>query len=305
MAVNGEHVPEPSTDRGYLVIGREWKGGDVVELNLPMPVQRIAANPHVQADNGLLAIQRGPLVYCLEACDQTEPLVNLVLPRGAELKAEKVNDLLGGVVVVKGLAETAPDQDWTNALYQAVTTSTLVPVTAIPYYAWDNRKPGPMKVWLPQTPRAPALGGLETQARVSMSYVSGNCQPRGINDGLEPKSSGEQPAALCHWWPHRGRDEWVQYTWKKPVTLKSARVYWFDDTGRGACRLPTSWRIEYRDSADWKPVAASTEYPIKQDGWCWVTFTPVTTTALRLAVKLQDRWAAGVHEWKVEELDDD
>ena len=58
-----------------------------------------------------------------------------------------------------------------------------------------------------------------------MSYVSGNSQPWGINDGLETKSGGEQPAALCHWWPHRGRDEWVQYTWKKPVTLKSARVY--------------------------------------------------------------------------------
>jgi uncharacterized protein len=68
-----------------------------------------------------------------------------------------------------------------------------VEITAIPYYAWDNRKPGPMKVWLPQTPRTPALGGLETQAKVSMSYVSGNSQPWGINDGLEPKSSGEQP----------------------------------------------------------------------------------------------------------------
>ena len=153
-----------------------------------------------------------------------------------------------------------------------------------------------MKVWLPQTPRTPALGGLETQAKVSMAYVSGNSQPWGINDGLEPKSSGEQPAVLCHWWPHQGRDEWVQYTWEKPVTLKSARVYWFDDTGRGACRLPASWRIEYREGEAWKPVAASIEYPVKKDAWCEVSFTPVTTTALRLAVKLQEQWAAGVHE---------
>jgi uncharacterized protein len=162
-----------------------------------------------------------------------------------------------------------------------------------------------MKVWLPQTPRTPALGGLETQPKVGLSYVSGNSQPWGINDGLEPKSSGDQPAALCHWWPHQGRDEWVQYTWKMPVTLKSARVYWFDDTGRGACRLPASWRIEYREGEDWKPIAASTEYPVKKDAWCEVSCTPVTTTALRLAVKLQEQWAAGVHEWKVEELDED
>ncbi len=300
VAVNGRNVSEPTTDRGYIVVGREWKGGDVVELNLPMPVQKIAANPNVQADAGRLAIQRGPLVYCLEACDQAEPLANLVLPRGAELKAEKAKDLLGGVVVVKGCAETAPEQDWTNALYQAIPPSSRVPITAIPYYAWDNRKPGPMKVWLPQTPPAPAVGGLETHAKVSMSYVSGNCQPWGINDGLEPKNSGEQPSALCHWWPHQGREEWVQYTWKQPVTLKSARVYWFDDTGRGACRLPASWKVEYRDGEIWKPVAAATDYPVKQDGWCAVSFTPVTTTALRLAVQLQKEWAAGVHEWKVE-----
>jgi uncharacterized protein len=305
VAVNGENVSEPTTDRGYIVVGREWKGGGVVELNLPMPVQRIAANPNVQADAGRLAIQRGPLVYCLEACDQSVPLSALFLPQNAELRAHLRADLLGRVVVVVGLAATAPELEWSKVLYQPVPAFTPVEITAIPYYAWDNRKPGPMKVWLPQTPRTPALGGLETQAKVSMSYVSGNSQPGGINDGLEPRSSGERPAALCHWWPHQGRDEWVQYTWKKPVTPKSARVYWFDDTGRGACRLPASWRIEYRDGEDWKPVAASTDYPVKKDGWCEVSFTPVTTTALRLAVKLQKQWAEGVHEWKVEEVDED
>jgi hypothetical protein len=69
--------------------------------------------------------------------------------------------------------------------------------------------------------------------------------------------------------------------------------------------LPAAWVIEYRDGARWKPVAASTEYPIKKDGWCEVNFAPVTTPGLRLAVKLQERWAAGIHEWKVEEVDED
>jgi hypothetical protein len=288
-----------------MVVTREWKGGDYVELMMPMPVQRIAANPNVQANLGQLAIQRGPLVYCLEACDQNESLANLVLPRGAELRAEMANDLLGRVVVLKGFAETDPEPDWSRTLYQGISPSTRVPITAIPYFAWDNRQPGAMKVWLPETPRTPARGGIETKAKVSMSFVSRNCQPWGINDGLEPARSGEHPAALCHWWPHRGRDEWVQYTWNKPVTLKSAKVYWFDDTGRGGCRLPSSWSIDYQDGADWKPVVSSSEYPIKKDGWCEAKFTPVTTTAMRLSVKLQDRWAAGVHEWKVEELDED
>jgi hypothetical protein len=51
-----------------------------------------------------------------------------------------------------------------------------------------------------------------------MSFANDNCQPGGINDGIEPKSSGDQPTALCHWWPHKGTDEWVQYTWSEVVT---------------------------------------------------------------------------------------
>lgn len=304
-SVAGKPVSSPTIERGYIVLNREWKSGDVVELNLPMPVQRMAANPNVKDDHGLLALQRGPLVYCLEACDQGEALDSLYLPRSAELQAEKRSDLLGGVVVVKGTAESASEQDWSGKLYQAVTTSTQVPITAIPYYAWDNRKAGAMKVWIPTAPRTPTVGGLETQAKVTMSFVNGNCQPWGVNDGLEPKNSGEQPSALCHWWPHSGTAEWVQYTWKSPVSVKGSRVYWFDDTGRGACRLPASWQLQYRDGETWKPVEPSGKYLVTKDGWNEMAFTPVKTTALRLSVQLPKGWAAGVHEWKVEEADDD
>lgn len=305
VSVNGQALTQPTIDRGYFGLSREWKDGDIVELNLPMPVQRIAANPNVKDDQGLLAIQRGPLVYCLEACDQAQALDALYLPPNAELTAELRSDLLGGIVVVKGIAETAAEQEWSGKLYQAVPPSQQVPVTAIPYYAWDNRKAGPMKVWIAVAPRTPGAGGLETHAKVSMSFVSGNCQPWGVNDGLEPSSSGEQPAALCHWWPHSGTAEWVQYAWKTPVTVKGSRVYWFDDTGRGACRFPASWQIQYRVGDSWKPLAASASYPVVKNGWSEVTFDPVKTNALRLAVQLRKGWAAGVHEWKVEEAEDD
>jgi hypothetical protein len=165
--------------------------------------------------------------------------------------------------------------------------------------ASDNREAGAMEVWLPTVPPAPVVGGLEIRAEVSVSFQTANCQPWGINDGLEPKSSGEQPAALCHWWPHQGSEEWAQYTWKKPVTVAGVKVYWFDDTGRGACRLPVSWQILYHDGRGWKPVEAVGDYPIALDRWCEVAFAPVQTTALRLVARLQPDWAAGVHEWKV------
>src|SRR5262249_43338033 len=104
---------------------------------------------------------------------------------------------------------------------------------------------------------------------------------------------------------HSGSSEWVQYTWKSPIALKGSKVYWFDDTGRGACRLPASWQIQYLDEGNWKPVAPAGKYPIIKDGWSEVEFAPVQTTSLRLAVQLQKAWAAGVHEWKVEESEDD
>lgn len=305
VAVNGQRVANPTVERGYAVLARTWRNGDTVELNLPMPVQRIAAHPRVKADHGLLAIQRGPIVYCIEACDQPAPLASLFLPADAELRAEKANDLLGGVVLIKGEARLAPELDWNRKLYQPAGLARRVPLTAIPYYAWDNRQPGEMKVWLSVCPPAPASGGPEARAQVSVSFAHTNSQPPGIRDGVEPQSSGEQPAALCHWWPHKGGEEWAQYTWRKPVTIGGARVYWFDDTGRGGCRLPAGWHIAFLDGERWQPVKAAGEYPIAKDRWCQINFQPVTTTALRLIVTQPKDWSCGVHEWRLLEAEDE
>jgi len=152
--VNGRKDDLAHVERGYLVLERIWSNGDQVDLKLPMPVQRITANPKVKADLGQLALQRGPLVYCFEACDQTEPLSSLYLPPTLALKAEKQARLLGGVVTLKGTIDIAPGVFAGDLLYQPAPALWRATVTAIPYYAWDNRQPGPMKVWLPMTPPA-------------------------------------------------------------------------------------------------------------------------------------------------------
>jgi DUF1680 family protein len=299
VRVNGEAVAKPERENGYLVLRRTWRTGDTVDLRLPMPVQRVVANPQVKEDAGRVAVQRGPLVYCMEQCDQKAPVSSISLPASSELKPVRQPDLPNGVLALTGTGVMAPETDWSHALYRPVPQPRRVPVTLIPYYAWDNRAPGAMEVWIPTAPPTPRAGGLETSASVTLSFTSGNCRPQGINDSIEPKSSGEQPAALCHWWPHRGGEEWAQYDWKKPLTISGAKVYWFDDTGRGACRLPSAWQILYRDGGEWKPVQGVSSYPVALDRWCEVSFAPVTTTALRLVVRMQPEWAAGVHEWKI------
>jgi len=205
--------------------------------------------------------------------------------------------------LLRGSSWAVGEQEWDGKLYQPAIAPHRVGMTAIPYFAWDNRKPGAMKVWLPVAPPLPRPGGLEVRAAVSVSFASSNSQPEGINDGVEPKNSGEQPAALCHWWPHKGTTEWAQYTWKKPVSLSGARVYWFDDTGRGSCRMPIEWHVEYLDGEVWKPVQAAGPYAVAKDRWCEVAFATVKTPSLRLVVTMQKDWAAGVHEWEVLEAD--
>ena len=91
----------------------------------------------------------------------------------------------------------------------------------------------------------------------------------------------------------------MQYTWPTPQTVSESKVYWFDDTGRGECRYPDATHVEYLDGTVWKAVDATSPYEIKGDRWCDTSFKPVTTTALRLVLKVKDGWAAGVRQWQV------
>ena len=106
----------------------------------------------VAANAGVVAIQRGPVVYCLEAVDNPVPLHRIVVPTDTEFAVKFEPDLLGGVVTVSAEAFAVDDGDWEGTLYRAKsdTAEKRVPVTikAIPYYAWDHREPGEMRVWL-------------------------------------------------------------------------------------------------------------------------------------------------------------
>jgi DUF1680 family protein len=150
MAVNGKRVGlEAVTKKGYAHLKREWRSGDRIELELPMPVERVHADPRVRQDAGRVALQRGPVVYCLEETDNGADLNALVLPPDARLRAIHKRDLLGGVTVIRGRAKRELPNDRGNGLYADARPATKsVPVTAVPYYAWCNREPGEMLVWV-------------------------------------------------------------------------------------------------------------------------------------------------------------
>jgi DUF1680 family protein len=146
--VNGKALEKVEIAHGYATVQRRWKAGDVVQLSLDMPVQRVHANPNVEADRDRVALMRGPLVYCFEGADNGSAVQNLVIPPAAALAAEYRSNVLGGVTVLIANA-TARFEDGAHHVAEAPFT-----VTAIPYYANANRGTSPMQVWMPETASA-------------------------------------------------------------------------------------------------------------------------------------------------------
>ena len=124
LRVNGA-IADAAFERGFAVVRRTWTAGDVVELQLPMPIRRVVAHPSVEADAGRVAIERGPLVYCAEGADNDGKALDLVLSDDVALEPRRRPDLLGGVVTIAGGG-----------------------LELVPYYAWSHRGVGEMAVWL-------------------------------------------------------------------------------------------------------------------------------------------------------------
>ena len=117
-------------EQGYVSITREWRPGDTVELDLPMRVQPVHGNAQIASTAGQVAFERGPVVYCFEGVDQ--PIAGLTLAAPIQASTQVEPKLLGGVTKLK------------------IKAASGVALTAIPYYAWDNRGLTPMTVWLPE-----------------------------------------------------------------------------------------------------------------------------------------------------------
>jgi hypothetical protein len=153
-SVNGKSAGA-AAGGGHLAIRRRWSPGDEVSLSLGMRAEWLAAHPHIEADAGRLALRRGPLVYAVEQADNPglDPWCFSADP-SRELTAEHAPDLFGGVTVLRGEADAVPADAWSHSLYmpEGRLASHRRPArfAAIPYYAWANREPGPMQVWLPR-----------------------------------------------------------------------------------------------------------------------------------------------------------
>jgi DUF1680 family protein len=149
--VNGKAADVKTSAGSYAAVSRIWKAGDVVKLVLPMEARLIEANPLVEENRNQVAVQRGPVVYCLESKDfEGKNIFNAVIPAAIELKATSTT--IGGaqVMSLEGEARLLEHRDWSSNLYQPIAKKNIMtPIKLVPYFAWGNRGHSEMSVWLP------------------------------------------------------------------------------------------------------------------------------------------------------------
>jgi DUF1680 family protein len=301
-----DKIIDVKQENGYMVIGRKWEPGDRVKLALPMRTRMVLSNDLVAENRGMVALQRGPLVYCAEATDNNGDVFGLLVPGDATFKAEYRSDLMGGIVQLAGEVSRV-----SRSGENIVTEKTGM--IAVPYYSWAHRGPGEMSVWLAAeesravTEPAVTIASTSTvtsscgEGSIEDNYPGGNVPdiatrfyPRSqsgsagfkaLYDQIPPVNSFDGSSTYLALRPQLGNEAWVQYDFSVPETVQSVDVYWKDD--KQYCQVPESWRLLYHSGAEWVPVENLSDYGVEKDRFNTLTFKPVTTDALRLEIVLQ------------------
>lgn len=328
VTVNGSDLAIPAGPGSYVLIDRMWTGGDKLTLKLPMrvTVTRWAKNKNCAS------VARGPLEYSLKigekivrmggtdkwpaveihpttpwnyglVLDEDRPSASFtvrqkpgplaeqpfawnVAPIELEAKAKKIP---AWKLDHKGLAGTLRESPAKSE--EPIETVTLIPMgcARLRIASFPVIGGGPNAQEWPEPP----------PARHTASHCNESDSIDAVSDGLLPKDSNDHSIPRFTWWPNRGSEEWMTYDLEKPRKVSAVEVYWFDDTGVGQCRVPKSWRVEWLDGAQWKPVEAAGPCGVEKDKFNRVALAPVTTKQLRLVVRLQPEFSAGILEWRV------
>ncbi len=314
----------------YIVVRKKWEQGDTVVLSLPMEI-RIRT---WKANKNSVSVDRGPLTFSLKIGEKyvrsggtdkwpaweifpTSPWnYGLVLKAGDPgasfevikrgypaddmpftHKGAPLELLATGRRIpqwrLDHLGLVGPLQESPVFSDQPEERITLIPMGAarLRISAFPVIGTGPeAHKWRP--PPSPAY-----RVRASHCFESDTVQA--VADGLEPRNSNDHSIPRFTWWDHRGTKEWIQAEFESPRKVSRVSVYWFDDTGRGFCRVPASWRLFYRTRGKWVPVPDPSGFETARDRYNTTTFSPVVTDALRIEVILQEGYSGGILEWKI------
>ncbi|WP_163713708.1 glycoside hydrolase family 127 protein [Mangrovibacterium lignilyticum] len=295
VKVNDETVESELKD-GYFTIGRSWKKGDKVSIHFDMEPRTVKAHPLVEADQGKISIERGPVVYCAEWPDNDFSVLNAIVPQKPKFKVESKPDLLYGLNMISTDVQLL---SYNEAGKIEVKDAEL---HMIPYYAWAHRGSGEMAVWLANeisASRPVQQPTIASESKIDASHLVKAISS--INDGLVPKDENDRTVPYYHWWPKEGTTEWISYEFEEEKTVSSSTVYWYDDAPWGGCRIPEWYKVYYKDTTgEWVAVENTSDYIVKKGIANELSFKPVKTTAIKLEIKLPEKYATGIFEWSLD-----
>ncbi|MFS4418012.1 beta-L-arabinofuranosidase domain-containing protein [Maribacter sp. 2307ULW6-5] len=292
--VNGEEVSY-DMEKGFAVVERKWAVNDHVRIEFPFEVRTITAHPNIKENQGKVALQAGPMVYCIEGFDMPNGATNHIMVNPAQdFSMTYQKDLLNGVLTVNGKADF---------LYRTATGTIEkqeVGFSAIPYFAWANRGASDMEVWLPTKESAAtpmAYPKATYGAMVSASKKQRLKNLYAVNDSYIPSKENNDEVPDFNFWPLKKSTEWIQMDFEKPQTFTTATVYW-QKSKDGGVVYPKSWKLFYKDGQNWK-VVNTRKYPINEDGLpSKISFKEVTSNTFKLEIKLAEK-PAGLYEWEL------
>ncbi len=267
VSVNGKEGSVEIED-GFAVLEREWNPGDRIELFLKMDVKFNEANENIYADVNRIAITRGPLVYCAESLEDSNPVQKLFIeqiPGASDMISHQIDTgILKNIISVELPVSHINSQ---GSMDQKI--------SLIPYYAWNNRGKGSMIVWFPTKKEQifyyegdRLIGGKFKSVKASSVERGGNL--RAISDTWQPESS--QDLSVMPWksvrpWKSSSTEDdepWIEVEVKKK-SIRSIGVYWYTDLDR--IIRPKGWSLEYRINDQWFSFEprASDQYGIELD----------------------------------------
>jgi DUF1680 family protein len=145
ITVNGKPVSY-KTEMGYAVIEKKWKNGDVIDFEMPMKVRKITSHPLLKQTEHRVALQYGPMIYCVEGTDNRGTAFDFIVPENTAFKVQYNEGMLGGINQISFNGQVMQPSDDRKSIVPVTKT-----ITAIPYFSWNNRGADQMQVWLPTT----------------------------------------------------------------------------------------------------------------------------------------------------------
>ncbi len=296
VRVNGRKVRSEVVD-GFLPVRRAWSAGDVVELDLPMPVRFSVADERVEADRNRVCVTRGPLVYCAEEPDN-EYNVSSYFVKSENQSSSSVDEFTSGVLAAIPTINLVASSASADGESEA-------DLTLIPYYAWNNRGDNmAMNVWFARDAETARNGMVMTVgniAEVKASHTNSSDDVYAVADGKQPKTSHDTSIPRWTSWSQKGKEQWLEVKLKSEQDVEAVSVYWYDD--KGGVQLPVAWSIDYMCDGKWveyKPYVTD-HFGVDADKYNMVhPAAPVKTDMLRLKMKPKADATVGILELTVE-----